>query len=409
MAIQPDKQPTNAPNTFVPGEEDIPHTFGPYTEAEKELARSKQELAKMHEADNKRKSRNKWIGGGVAGLLLAGGGVFAGSKLAGGESPEPTQPAAEAPANPGEVEAPVDNPAPEPTVDIPAEPETPVEAEPTEVIEDPNVANFSVQMDRYTYMNEGGEVDDLREFYSGLDHDWVIGSAPEAGRAYVENFLYEKGAITPISDYANLVDKTTNGWAVFPEGEEMVNLSDAANNNITTILNVYLANKDQWDMSLDDGLPQSKRVFDGMGTYLIRGMAETGVDNTICKDEFDCPSAIDHVGFRQLIEAADELPEGSVIVGAQIVPMADEQNRHNRITLHYADGDSNEVVWDDARDIVVENHFMLYPTTGTSSEYAAASLNDVYSGESHGDGTTALVYMENEDAIKDKVTNRSTN
>lgn len=349
----------------------------------------------------KRKSRNRWIGGGaLVSLLLAGGGVFAGTKLGGGEAgPEPTQPAETAPVVPG---TPVDP-------EVPAEPEAPVDTEPTEVIKDPNVANFSIQMDRYTYMNEGGEVDDLREFYSGLDHDWVIGSAPEAGRAYVENFLYEKGAITPISDYANLVDKTTNGWAVFPEGEEMVNLSDAANNNITTILNVYLANKDQWDMSLDDGLPQSKRVFDGMGTYLIRGMAETGVDNTICKDEFDCPSAIDHAGFRQLIEAADELPEGSVIVGAQIVPMADEQNRHNRITLHYADGDSNEVVWDDARDIVVENRFMLYPTTGTSSEYAAASLNDVYSGEPNGDGTTALVYMENEDAIKDKVTNRSTN
>ncbi|AXH96589.1 hypothetical protein DV701_11045 [Ornithinimicrobium avium] len=144
-----------------------------------------------------------------------------------------------------------------------------------------------------------------------------------------------------------------------------------------------------------------------MGTYLIRGMAETGEDRTLCEDEFDCPSALDHAGLRQMIATADALPADSVVLGAQINFFPDERNRHDDITLHYIDGATSELL---TAEFSVDNRFMLYPLeVPFTSDSMANAINQNYLGAPNGDGDIAQIYMENEDAIHDKIGNRPLN
>ncbi|WP_162802978.1 hypothetical protein [Ornithinimicrobium avium] len=363
------------------------------------------ELARMREAEAKRKSRSKLIGGVAAGVVLLGGGVLVGSTLGDGE----TEPGAEQTPPVSTASAGV-----QPSAPVEIDPPSPAGGEvvdPTASDTEPAAVDFRFATERVPYFHDGGDISQMRAFYAGLDHDWILGSAPEAGRNYVENFLVERGASTPLAHHADLIDREDNTWLADLEtpggGTESVEIAVAAGENITAVLNVYLVNKDELGIDIDRVMPESQRIFDAMGTYLIRGMAETGEDRTLCEDEFDCPSALDHAGLRQMIATADALPADSVVLGAQINFFPDERNRHDDITLHYIDGATSELL---TAEFSVDNRFMLYPLeVPFTSDSMANAINQNYLGAPNGDGDIAQIYMENEDAIHDKIGNRPLN
>ncbi len=363
------------------------------------------EPARLREAAVKRKSRNKMIGGVAAGVVLVGGGVLVGSTLGDGET--------EARA---EQTAPVSAASTEAQSSAPAEtyPASPTDAELTDATvseNEPAVVDFRNAAERVSYFHGGGDVSEMRAFYSGLEHDWILGSAPEAGRDYVEDFLFERGASIPLAQHADMIDPEDNTWLADLETAdgytEKVEIAVPAGENIAAVLNVYLANKDELDIDIDRVMPESQRIFDAMGTYLIRGMAETGEDRTLCEDEFNCPSALDHAGLRQMIAAGDALPADSVVIGARINFFPDERNRHDDITLHYIDGTTSEL---GRSEFSVDNAFKLYPLeVPFTTDSMANAINQNYLGAQNGDGDTALVYMENQDAINYMIGNRPLN
>lgn len=366
------------------------------------------ELARMKEAEAKRKQRNIFIGGGtIAGLLLAGGGVFAGSKIAGGGEGTSNDPAAEAPANPG-GEVPVDepanpiaeNPGTSPT-DIPSFEDEPA-VDPVET-ENPDFIDLSTEEQR-----EGASAEEILNFYSGMEKRWVEGTGDDAGVTYVSDFLVARGATTPIVENADGLIQMSGlslRYVTGPDGET-THTAVAMNENLATVFNTYLANKDELGLDIDSVDPVNRYFFNGAGKRIVRGLDET-LDNTnLCLDRYDCLKAYENEDFRQMFNEIDELPEGSAVEGVTLLPSLSGRYAKTVKVRYVSPGQESR----DFIQIDLKNGFTVYPMHFDvnyleTSSTRAASLNQVYRGMPYGESAEAYLYLSNDEQIQDKIGN----
>lgn len=247
---------------------------------------------------------------------------------------------------------------------------------------------------------------EILEYYGGMESRWIEANGPESGVAYVENFLREKGVNDPVVTNADGLMQLSGLLAEHEdESGEIHQTFEIPNENLAIMLNTYLANQDELELDFGNEEIISRRVFNGMGEFLVRGVSETNDNPTLCKDQYDCLMAHDNADFSALISAVDNLPEGSSIAMVKLEPSA--EGRYTpaiRLWVKGIEGaDNTEVVY-----VPFENGFSLYPVSLDglqASNTRALALNQLYKGAPAGEGLDALLLLQNNDQIQNKIGN----